>query len=196
MLRLRFHTRLASALALAASVGCVTPRVPLPSAADRTAAYALPLPTGLEHAAQSLPVEEGRSNPSLQPTRHVAPPRESNSVVAADVMDALPADFLTLDQLEHLAQSHNPILQRDLAKLDSARGQALQAGLYPNPRFDTNNPEVFAGRNTLLNFGIQQEIVTKGKLRLDTAAAQQEDRKAELRYNQNRLALPTDVRKQ
>src|SRR5205085_8780255 len=41
-----------------------------------------------------------------------------------------------------------------------------------------------------------QEIVTKGKLRLDTAAALQQVRQAELTYNRNRLQLLADVRKQ
>src|SRR5581483_5190383 len=103
---------------------------------------------------------------------------------------------LSLAQLEQLAQAHNPILQRDLAKLDSARGQALQASLYPNPNFDGGNPETIAGRNTTLVVGVSQEIVTRGKLKLDTAAAEQQVRQAELTYNQNRLQLLTDVRKQ
>src|SRR5262245_48610112 len=62
---------------------------------------------------------------------------------------------LTLDQLEDLAQAHNPILKRDLAQIEAARGNALQAGLYPNPHFDTNNPEVFAGRDSTFNVGFQ-----------------------------------------
>jgi outer membrane protein, heavy metal efflux system len=103
---------------------------------------------------------------------------------------------LTLDDLEQLAQTHNPILARDRARIESARGQAVQAGLYPNPRFDTNNPEVFAGSNSTYNVGFTQEIVVKGKLGLDTAAAAEAVRQAELTFAQNRLDLITNVRRQ
>lgn len=109
---------------------------------------------------------------------------------------AVPSGPLTLDQLLQLAQANNPILQRDAAKIESARGQVLQAGLYPNPNFDPGNPQTFAGRNTTLAAGISQEIVLNGKLRFDTAAAQQELRQAELTFEQNRLRLFADVRRQ
>ena len=42
---------------------------------------------------------------------------------------------------------------------------------------ETNTPEVFAGKSSFVNFGFQQYIVTKGKLRLDKAAADQAVRK-------------------
>jgi outer membrane protein, heavy metal efflux system len=103
---------------------------------------------------------------------------------------------LDLTKLEALAQAHNPILQRDMAQLESARGKALQAGLYPNPHFDAGNPQTFAGRNSQFGVGITQEIVTKGKLSLDVGAAQESVRHAEITYQQNRLDLLSNVRKQ
>lgn len=122
------------------------------------------------------------------PRRDVGPPATLSA--SAPVINGP----LTLDQLENLAQAYNPILQRDLARIESARGGALQASLYKNPRFDTNNPEVFAGRDSLLNVGIQQEIVVKGKQRLDTAAANQVTREAEIAFHQDRFGLLTAVR--
>jgi cobalt-zinc-cadmium efflux system outer membrane protein len=172
MTRLRLRTRLTAALVLVAPVGCYAP-VPRIDAPDRSVS---------------------RPGPTPSPAREPAPPVTPAAAIIPVIADT--AAPLTLEQLEDLAQAHNPILQRDLAKLESARGQALQASLYPNPRFDTNNPEVFAGRNSTYNVGFQQEIVVGGKLRLDTAAAQQQVRQAELVYHQNRLALLTSVRKQ
>ncbi|HEX3152857.1 MAG TPA: TolC family protein [Gemmataceae bacterium] len=118
---------------------------------------------------------------------------ESQPATAAPT---IPNQPLSLNDLEQLAQSHNPILQRDQARIESARGQALQAGLYPNPHFDTNNPEVINGKNSLFSVGVMQEIVVKGKLQLDTAAAEEAVRQTELTFDQNRLELLANVRRQ
>ncbi len=103
---------------------------------------------------------------------------------------------LTLQRLEELADQYNPILPRDRAQLDSARGQATQAGTWNNPRFDTNNPQVFNGRTTLLNVGFQQEVPVMGKKRLDQAAANEVARQSEFTYTQDRIALFTNIRQQ
>lgn len=146
--------------------------------------------------------------PALAQAQAPTPPQSIPANATLGVPEALPAPreqgqftsksavTLTLDQLENLAQTYNPILRRDMAQIDSARGKALQAGLYPNPRWDTNNPWVFAGRNSQLNAGVMQEIVVKGKLRLDRAAANQSTRQATLLFHQNRLTLLTAVRRQ
>jgi len=81
-------------------------------------------------------------------------------------------------------------------QIDAARGQAVQAGLFPNPRFDTNNPWVINGRNTLLNAGFQQEIPVAGKKRLDQAAANENTRQQEFTTAQDRFTLLTNVRQQ
>lgn len=103
---------------------------------------------------------------------------------------------LTLQRLEELADEYNPILPRDRAQIDAARGTATQAGLWNNPRFDTNNPQVFNGRTTLLNVGFQQEIPVMGKKRLDQAAANEVARQQELNLHQDRIALFTAIRQQ
>ncbi|HEY3966937.1 MAG TPA: TolC family protein [Planctomycetaceae bacterium] len=104
---------------------------------------------------------------------------------------------LTLQYLSRLAIGNHPLLQRDQARITSAAGQALQAGLYPNPTFDTNNPQVFNGPlGTALNVGFTQEIVVKGKLRLDRAAALRAQQQAELAYVADKYALLAQVRNQ
>src|SRR5579871_5203284 len=103
---------------------------------------------------------------------------------------------LTLDRLEDLADQYNPILPRDRAQIDAARGQATQAGLWKNPRFDTNNPQVFNGRTTLLNIGFQQEIPVMGKTRLDQAAGNEVARQQEFNLIQDRLTVFTNLRQQ
>ena len=54
-------------------------------------------------------------------------------------MPALPDQQLTLKYLSTWAEENHPVLRRDRARVVSADGSAIQAGLYPNPRFDTNN---------------------------------------------------------
>jgi cobalt-zinc-cadmium efflux system outer membrane protein len=143
--------------------------------------------------------------PVPAPTARDVTPPSTQSVVtarhetpaAAATQPPEPAGPLTLEQLLQLAQAHNPVVQRDAARVESARGQVLQAGLYPNPNFDGGNPQTFGGRNnTTLVVGLGQEVVTGGKLRLDTAAAEQALRQAQLTFDQDRLQLVADVRRQ
>src|SRR5262249_26889627 len=65
-----------------------------------------------------------------------------------------------------------------------------------NPRFDSNNPQVFNGANTALNVGIQQDVVVKGKLRLDRAAALRGQQQAEYALVLDRYTLLGQVRNQ
>ena len=102
----------------------------------------------------------------------------------------------TLSELEAIANTSHPVLQRDLSRIDSARGDALQAGLYPNPHFDTNNPQVFNGQSSLFNAGVMQEFVTKGKKRLDRAAGIKIVQQNEFAYVQDRFALLSAIRQQ
>jgi cobalt-zinc-cadmium efflux system outer membrane protein len=103
---------------------------------------------------------------------------------------------LTLEQCIELAELNNPVLKREMARITAASGDELQAGLLPNPRFDTNNPQVFAGTQTLLNAGFQQEIPVMGKKRLDRAAASVFTRQSQSNYNVTRYTLFGMVRSQ
>ena len=76
------------------------------------------------------------------------------------------------------------------------KGTRLQAGLYKNPRFDTNNPQVFSGSTTNLNAGFVQEFSVKGKMRLDKAAANQVVRQKEFGMLQDRFEVQAAIRQQ
>src|SRR5262245_34219021 len=135
------------------AVGCVNaPRIAPATGAVRQPVTEI-VPAGGAFAEAQSVVQRASTLPAPKP--------RSDSVLAA------PNRPLSLEDLEQLAQANNPILARDQARVESARGQALQAGLYPNPHFDTNNPEVFAGHNSTFNVGFTQEFVVKGKLQLD-----------------------------
>jgi cobalt-zinc-cadmium efflux system outer membrane protein len=84
-----------------------------------------------------------------------------------------PPEPLTLPRLLDLASKNHPDLAVARAKVDAARGQMIQAGLYPNPVVspsieELGNKEGPAGTPGL---AILQDIVTAGKLRLAQAAA-------------------------
>jgi cobalt-zinc-cadmium efflux system outer membrane protein len=106
------------------------------------------------------------------------------------------ANVWTLAQAELVALQFNPIMQRSLAQIESARGLARQASLYPNPRMDSNNPEVFAGQNSQYNVGFMQDIVVKGKLRLDRAAANEVVTQRQHGLTVDRFTLLLAVRQQ
>jgi cobalt-zinc-cadmium efflux system outer membrane protein len=190
---------LAAALTVA-PVGCVSPSAgpnPVARAAPPGAEPAVVTSAFAELAQEPKKDEPKKDEPKKgagpAPTLPVPAPMAAMPPAAAA---AVPDHPLTLTDLEQLAQAYNPILVRDRARVESARGQALQASLYPNPQFNTSNPAAFAGRNSSFNVGINQEVVVNGKLRLDTAAAEEAVRQAELQFHQSRLDLLTSVRKQ
>ena len=126
------------------------------------------------------------------PGRFAQPPGK-----AVELRAPQPVAAMSLEQLEHLARAENPILRRDLARIDAARGHTLQAGLYPNPRFDSGNPvAAVSSRESIFSVGVIQEIVVQGKLRLDREAAERQVKQAQLAFDEDRLALLTAVRRQ
>lgn len=110
--------------------------------------------------------------------------------------DQAPADSgLTLEQCVALALESHPQLAGAGAQVDEARGLAYQAGLYPNPRLDSGNPQVI-GRSpsSVYSVGVTQEIVSAGKLRLKQAAATESARQTEWELTLRRIQVITTVR--
>ncbi|HEX4142575.1 MAG TPA: TolC family protein [Pirellulales bacterium] len=108
----------------------------------------------------------------------------------------LPGRVLTLDEATRLALSNSPLLQRAEARVEQARGRVIQAGLYPNPRYDGGNPHQLGGTQSLYNTGITQPVVSAGKLQLDVGINQRALTQAELRLQQQHFELLTEVRRQ
>ncbi len=114
------------------------------------------------------------------------PPAPITAVVEA-------ADGTTLEELVALAEASSPALRQAAAEVESMRGKAYQAGLYPNPVASTGATQL-AGRESQYFAGLSQEIVTKQKLKLDQAAVCREVVQAEFRYVRTRFELLTAVR--
>jgi cobalt-zinc-cadmium efflux system outer membrane protein len=119
----------------------------------------------------------------------------------ARVPEVLPDTTATVDEeepwylreLEAYAENTSPILQEAAAEVAVQRGRAYQAGLYPNLVLEGGSQQ-WGGSQSQYQMTIQQEFVTKGKLKLDRAAIMREVRQAELRFNRTRYDLLTDVR--
>lgn len=106
------------------------------------------------------------------------------------------APGVTLAELEEMAQQHNPTLVQAAARVDAARGQHLQVGLYPNPVIAYQANEMGqAGRAGQQGGFLEQEIVTAGKLRWNRAVAAQEIQQAEYGWQAQRFRVLTDVRR-
>lgn len=119
-------------------------------------------------------------------------------VAQDDATPALPPEpatdtALTLEVLIGIAESSSPNLGQSAAEVESARGRAHQAGLYPNP-VASGGAGQLGGRDSQYYGMLSQEIVTKRKLQLDQAAICREVFQAESRYVKVRFELLTAVR--
>ncbi len=78
---------------------------------------------------------------------------------------------LSLDDLERIALQRNPTLAQAMAQINSFRGAAWEAGLYPNPTIGYEAEQIGAeGTPGEFQGGfVQQKIITAGKLRLSRA---------------------------
>jgi outer membrane protein, heavy metal efflux system len=82
---------------------------------------------------------------------------------------------LALADFEQMAVQGNPTLAQAAARVEAARGRAVQAGLYPNPTVGYEGDEIGnRGRAGQQGGFIDQLIVTGGKLRLNQAKFAQE----------------------
>ena len=104
---------------------------------------------------------------------------------------------LTLGELEQTAVQQNPLMREAAADVQTARGNAIQAGAYPNPTIGYEGDNFNTGGTNGYQGGfVNQQIVTAGKLKLARAAAEAGVRIAELKYQSQRISLMTQVRSQ
>lgn len=103
---------------------------------------------------------------------------------------------LTLSTLQQMAVENSPVIRQAAANVEQARGQAVQAGLYPNPTIgyegDTIGTADTAGYNGVF---FNQELVTAGKLTLAQNTALQEVRATQADLRKARVRLASDVRR-
>lgn len=103
---------------------------------------------------------------------------------------------LTLGQLQNLAMSNNPALRQAAARVEAARGAAVQAGLPPNPTVGIAGNTVGTA-NTAGQLGpyFDQVWPLGNKLQLARAVAAMDLRLAEIALRRAELDVLTEVRR-
>ena len=76
----------------------------------------------------------------------------------------------SLSEFSLLALQNHPQMNIARAAVEKARGEAVQARLYPNPTLAGSSPQL-AGADSQWNGFVAQEFVTAGKLKLSQQAA-------------------------
>jgi cobalt-zinc-cadmium efflux system outer membrane protein len=102
---------------------------------------------------------------------------------------------LCLADLQRLAVANSPLVKQAAARVEEMRGQAIQAGLPPNPNVgyegDTSGTTGGAGYQGAY---VEQRIITAGKLQLARAVAAMDLKNAELDLYNTQTSLATRVR--
>lgn len=112
--------------------------------------------------------------------------------------DGMPGPFghpLTLEELQRIAMASSPLIKQAVAAVETARGNAYQAGLLPNPilGFETDTFGTTGGAGYVGGF-MEQRVITAGKLRLNRAVAAMDLRNAEVALRRAQMDLATRVR--
>lgn len=102
---------------------------------------------------------------------------------------------LTLHELQEMALRTNPVVVQATARIQSARGTAIQSGLAPNPVVGYEGDTVgSAGTPNYHGVFVTQTVMTAGKLDLARAAANVDVANAELELKRARIELLAQVR--
>jgi len=104
-------------------------------------------------------------------------------------------DAFTLDELQGMALQRHPMLAEARAKVDAARGNWVQVGLYPNPEIAYVGEEIGDNGKAGLQGGfIRQKFITADKLQLDRQVVTQQIFVAEQQLAADRQRVLNDVR--
>lgn len=107
------------------------------------------------------------------------------------------AGALSLEDVQGMALQQNPTLVQAAMHIRISRGEAIQAGLYPNPTVGYVADQIGAAGKAgeLQGAFIEQEIVTAGKLQLSRAKYLQGITQAEAHFEAQQYRVLSSVRK-
>lgn len=149
--------------------------------------------TGSENVEASQTGEPDTAGPRHEETLNP----NFRDLIPSEMMEEVPpgdaTERMTLSDAVRTAEGLNPTLREADAVARAARARAYQAGLYPNPFFFSSSPQ-WSAQVSQYNWVFGQDIVTKGKLRLNRGAASRLAREAELAYRRARFDVLTAVR--
>jgi len=117
-------------------------------------------------------------------------------IATAEPTPAMPAQGMTLAELEEMAIRCNPTVAQAAHRVEAVRGHYVQVGLYPNPVAGYIGAEIGdSGQAGQQGSFVGQEIVTAGKLRLSQSVAEQEIQQASWAWQAQRQRVLTDARR-
>ncbi|MEO8498057.1 MAG: TolC family protein [Planctomycetota bacterium] len=153
----------------------------MPSQAPRSSETPLASPTMPDGQVQPVAL--------IQPAQPVIEPEP------LDFPSPVPASELTLEQLEEMAITFNPVLAKAQAFVDATRGKWVQVGLPPNTSLGYSGLQIGShGQSEQNGLYLQQEFVRGHKLRLNRAIVDQEIAQAEQVLATQQQRVLTDVR--
>ena len=95
-----------------------------------------------------------------------AEPVETIDLIPPAPGAAVSTATITLEECISIALASHPRLAESLARVTESQGSAVQAGLYPNPRIDSGNPQTISpNRTSVYSFGLTQEVVRGGEIK-------------------------------
>ena len=155
----------------------------------------------------------GQENASLDSLRlgarylHWAPVKDGGAPAATPSTTAAPAPLppstpqpampqgVSLVEWEAMAEQRNPTLAQAAARIEAARADCVQVGLYPNPRVGYQAAEIGDDGQAGQQGGfIGQEFVTNGKLQRSRELAQQAIEQAQWAWAVQHQRVINDVR--
>jgi cobalt-zinc-cadmium efflux system outer membrane protein len=145
-------------------------------------------------AGASFPVKQASAQADAPPSHLTADEQEMLHELEA-IPQGLeePGVGMTLDDVSSVAMQNSPVILEAQLEVTAARGRAFQASRYPNPTFGSAAPQL-AGNQSQYNAYVIQDYVTKGKIGLDTNAAERAAQAAEFALVRARFDVLTTVR--
>ncbi|MBS0204764.1 MAG: TolC family protein [Planctomycetes bacterium] len=111
------------------------------------------------------------------------------------VKDSIEGRHYSLNELQTLALTNNPVVAQAEAQITIMRGTAVQAGLHPNPVIGYEADTVGSGGTPNYHGGFASTVIkTPGKLELAESAANVDVWNAELMRKKTHIELITQVR--
>jgi outer membrane protein, heavy metal efflux system len=132
------------------------------------------------------------SSPATLPSPPINSREMTTETAPVEVVDGN-ASASSLSEFEAVAIENHPGIQAARQAVASARGRAIQAGLYPNPYFQGGAIQ-WGGQETFWGASFAQEIVVARKLYLQRQAEYQAVRQAEQDLSRVRYQVLRDVR--
>jgi len=161
--------------------------------------HTIDIPTGLPGGAATLPRLPIGDTPANKALRHKLVAElfpKMPELGPEPLVDGQPGEHrVTLEELIEYAKRNSPILAQAAASVEVARGQWLQAGLYPNPTVGYQSDQM-ASLGTAGQQGgfFNQTIITGGKLKLARSVAFYDFANAKLRFRLAEVNLTRQVR--